>query len=100
MESEGLRIGEEEGRLVGEEDGSRIGDVEVLVGDLEGLPPDLRSPLRRRRMSRWQIWAQPRASLGCTAGGSSDRWRPKLTQSHSIMQLSITRWEGSSCISK
>jgi len=45
VESEGLRIGEEEGRLVGEEDGGRIGDVEVLVGDLEGLPPDLRSPL-------------------------------------------------------
>jgi len=45
VESDGLRIGEEEGRLVGEEDGSRIGDVEVLVGDLEGLPPDLRSPL-------------------------------------------------------
>ena len=45
-----MRIGEEEGRLVGEEDGSRIGDVEVLVGDLEGLPPDLRSPLGRRRI--------------------------------------------------
>jgi len=40
-----LRIGEEEGRLVGEEDGSRIGEVDVLVGDLEGLPPDLTSPL-------------------------------------------------------
>ena len=45
-----MRIGEEEGRLVGEEDGNRIGEVEVLVGDLEGLPPDLTSPLRRRRI--------------------------------------------------
>ena len=44
-----MRIGEEEGRLVGEEDGSRIGDVDVLVGDLEGLPPDLRPPLLGRR---------------------------------------------------
>ena len=47
-----MRIGEEEGRLVGEEDGGRIGDVEVLVGDLEGLPPDLRSPLGRRRIKK------------------------------------------------
>ena len=47
-----MRIGEEEGRLVGEEDGNRIGEVEVLVGDLEGLPPDLRSPLGRRRINK------------------------------------------------
>ena len=47
-----MRIGEEEGRLVGEEDGGRIGDVDVLVGDLEGLPPDLRSPLGRRGIKK------------------------------------------------
>ena len=71
-----MRIGEEEGRLVGEEDGSRIGDVEVLVGDLEGLPPDLRSPLGRRRIknlgatSRAHLWdAQVAAVL--TGGGQN-----------------------------
>ena len=70
-----MRIGEEEGRLVGEEDGGRIGDVDVLVGDLEGLPPDLTSPLGRRRIKKSErnlvhLWdAQPAAVL--TGGGQN-----------------------------